>query len=372
MGIYIHIPFCKKKCHYCDFHFSTSLKFKDDVLLAMHKELLLQKNYLKDLSIETIYFGGGTPSYLSVQEIKTFIDLIFSEFQVAKTVEITLEANPDDLSKEKLVELKESGINRLSIGIQSFYDEHLQWMNRAHAAKEAIESVQNAQEIGFDNITIDLIYGLPQMTMKEWKVNVQKAIDLNVQHISAYNLTVEEGTALDHFVKTGKSKPVSDEMGAEQFQYLMRELKINGFIHYEISNFGKEGFLSLHNTSYWLGKKYLGIGPSAHSFNGASRQWNIANNGKYIRALQSGSSFFEREELTLTNQFNEYILIGLRTIWGCDLIYIMDNFGKDLAEKVQYKIEDQKDFFTFNETTFKLTQEGMLYADGIAASLFED
>lgn len=371
MGIYIHIPFCKKKCHYCDFHFSTSLKFKDEVVAAMIKEIDLQKDYLGSELVETIYFGGGTPSYLSSEEIKTFITKVKDTFNVSENAEITLEANPDDLDEDKLRAFRKIGINRLSIGIQSFYDEHLEWMNRAHSSAEAKSSVRIAQEIGFDNITIDLIYGLPQMSMDQWKNNVQQALELNVQHVSAYNLTVEQGTALHHFVKTGKSKPISDEQGAEQFQYLIAELKANGFEHYEISNFGKEGLLSKHNTAYWLSKKYVGIGPSAHSFNGFSRQWNVANNKKYTEAIKHSRSFFEKEELSPKDRYNEYILTGLRTKWGCDFLYIESEFGKDVSKRLSNKLEHKKGFFKMDDSSFKLSSEGMLFADGIASDLFE-
>ncbi len=368
-GIYIHIPFCKQKCHYCDFHFSTSLKLKEDLLVCLLREIELQKEYLDEV-VETIYFGGGTPSYLEFEELKQILDKIRETFTISDDAEITLEGNPDDLSKEKIEELVQLGVKRLSIGIQSFRNEDLEWMNRAHNQQQAEECVRNAQELGIDNITIDLIYGLPELSNEQWMQNIQKALALNVPHISAYNLTVEEGTALHHFVKTGKSRPVSDEKGAQQFEMLNKELKANGYIQYEISNYGKEGYFSQHNTSYWLGKKYLGLGPSAHSFNGVSRQWNIANNRRYIDQIKEGQLPFEVEELSLDDRYNEYILTGLRTIWGCNFEHIQKEFGGEYLNYLKEGLIQFKDYIIPSENEVILNQKGRLLADGIASDLF--
>jgi len=370
MGIYIHIPFCKQKCHYCDFHFSTSLKNKEGLITALIAEIEIQKKYLDHEIVETVYFGGGTPSLLKTDDIKRILDKVDTEFDVVTNPEITLEGNPDDFTFEKLQELKYAGINRLSIGIQSFNSTDLVWMNRAHNSSQAFKCVQDAQSLGFNNITIDLIYGLPEMTNEAWKDNLQKALDLNVQHISAYNLTVEEGTALHHFVKTGKSKPVDDERSAEQFEMLIQILEQNDFIQYEVSNFGKENYFSKHNSSYWSGKKYLGIGPSAHSFNGETRQWNVSNNAKYIKALKENSIPFEIEELSKEDKFNEYILLGLRTIWGCDFTHIKNEFGEELLNRLKNNLKTYKGQIVLSKKGVSLNKKGKAFADRIASELF--
>ena len=370
MGIYIHIPFCKQKCHYCDFHFSTSLKNKNDLITALITEIGLQKDYLNQKPVETIYFGGGTPSFLDSAEIRRILDKVYAEFDVISNPEITLEGNPDDFTFDKLQELKQAGINRLSIGIQSFNDADLTWMNRAHNSNQATKCVQDAQCLGFDNITIDLIYGLPEMTIEAWKINLQKALDLDVQHISAYNLTVEPGTALHHLVKTGKSKPLSDEAGAEQFEVLINTLESSNFEHYEISSFGKKGYFSKHNSSYWKRKFYLGIGPSAHSFNGNTRQWNVANNAKYIKAIKDGEVPFELEELSKNDRYNEYVLLGLRTIWGCEFDYVKSEFGEEWLLNLKEQLFNYSDQINIDEQSFSLNQKGKAFADHIASELF--
>ncbi len=371
-GIYIHIPFCKKACHYCDFHFSTSLKFKEEVLTAILKEVGRQQAYLNKEEIETIYFGGGTPSLLNKKELKIILNKIGEVFKLIKTPEITLEANPDDLTLQKLKELKEVGINRLSIGVQSFFDKHLTWMNRAHSAKESKECIINAKSLGFSNLTLDLIYGMPNLSNEEWEENIKQAVDLGVGHISAYNLTMEQNTAYAHYVKKGIYEAPSDEKGAEQFQILIEELKKAGYLQYETSNFAKSNQYSKHNSSYWKGKKYLGIGPSAHSFNGDSRQWNVANNKKYIDAIANNSAQYELEELTNFNKVNEHLLIGLRTIWGCDLSFI----EKELFEKThqaflkELKVQIADGFVVQKENQLFLTEKGKLFADRVASDLF--
>ena len=371
-GIYIHIPFCKQACHYCDFHFSTSLKYKKELLQCIHQEIKLQKRYLENQVIETIYFGGGTPSLLSSTEISTIIDTIHQNFEVSRNPEITLEANPDDLNVEKLKELKNTAVNRLSIGVQSFFDEDLKWMNRAHEAQEAETAIKRAQDYGLDNITIDLIYGYPLLSDQKWKQNIQKTLDLDIPHISSYGLTVEPKTALASFINNGKQKPLDEAQSAAQFQFLMEKLTHNGFEHYEISNFAKPNQYAKHNTNYWLGINYLGIGPSAHSFNGQSRQWNVANNAKYIHELELHKVPATLEILTLENKFNEYLMTSLRTQWGIDLAKIGLDFGSDYKKHLLAFADEHiaKNLLAFADEKLKLTTKGKLFADRIAADLF--
>ncbi len=371
-GIYIHIPFCKQACNYCDFHFSTSLTTKDAFLNALKKEIEVQKEYLKGDKISTIYFGGGTPSLLSESELMNIFETLEKHFVISPDAEITLEANPDDLTKEKIKQLKATPINRLSIGIQSFYDEDLKLMNRAHNAKEAITAVKAAQDSGFENITIDLIYGIQTLTNSHWKNNLTAAFDLEVKHISAYCLTVEPKTAMAHQVKMGQLKNVDEHQSAEQFEIMLDKMKKNNFIQYEISNFCKQGFYSKHNSNYWRKENYLGLGPSAHSYNGHSRQWNISNNPLYIQSLEKGKLNVEKEELTAEQKYNEYILTSLRTMWGTDLNYIEQTFGKEysahsLTEAEKY-VETKKVLHQKNKLL--LSDEGKLFADKIASDLF--
>jgi oxygen-independent coproporphyrinogen-3 oxidase len=369
-GIYIHIPFCKQACYYCDFHFSASLRLKNELLKALSEELLMRKDEMKEV-VETIYFGGGTPSILDVKEIRYLLEIIDQNYRVSKDPEITLEANPDDLTSEKIKEISLTGINRLSIGVQSFFDEDLKFMNRVHSAEEAINSVRGSL-MYFKNITIDLIYGVPGMDEKKWKKNLQTAFDLKVPHISAYALTVENRTALAHFIKKGKYPPVEDELAQEHFSILTGESKKQGFVQYEISNFGKEGFFSIHNTSYWQGKPYLGIGPSAHSFKEDLRSWNISSNGKYIKAIEQKILPSESEKLSVKDQYNEMIMTGLRTIWGVSVKEVEKRFGREIAVHLQknsekylkrYLMKQENDILT-------LTDEGKFLSDGIAADLF--
>jgi len=372
-GIYLHIPFCKKACHYCDFHFTTSLKYKDELLQAMHAELQLQKGYLKE-PVETIYFGGGTPSVIGAGEIQKLLDSISSLNTVSNNAEITLEANPDDLSQENVKALKQTQINRFSIGIQSFFEEDLRWMNRAHNASEAESSVKRAQDAGFENITIDLIYGYPLLSNEKWKSNIRKAIELEVPHISAYSMTVEDKTALANAIRKGKQPKMNESQSAEQFLILMEMLEEAGFEHYEISNFAKPGCYSRHNSNYWKGIPYLGIGPSAHSFNGNTRHWDIPNNAKYIDSLLKGQIPSETEILTQENKLNEYIMTSLRTIWGMDLMKVEADFGSDYRKLVTSAMEEflDKGWINIHENIVRLTKEGKLFADNIAAELFVD
>ncbi len=372
-GIYIHIPFCKQACNYCDFHFSTSLKNKEAFLKALHKEIALQKDYLLSKKISTIYFGGGTPSLLEQNELMRIFESLNKYFEIDSDAEITLEANPDDLTKNKIKELRSSPINRFSIGIQSFYEEDLKLMNRAHSSQEAISAVKGAQDAGFENITIDLIYGIPGLTEHRWRNNLQNAFLLDVKHISAYCLTVEPKTVLAHQVKTGIIKNVDEVQSSEHFEIMLEAMKNNKFVQYEISNFCKKDHYSRHNSNYWLKEKYLGLGPSAHSFNGESRQWNISNNALYIKSLENNALDFELEELKTDQRYNEYILTSLRTMWGSDLNRIESEFGNEfkvhcLNEAKKY-IENAD--VKIETNTLFLTDKGKLIADKIASDLFK-
>ena len=370
-GIYIHIPFCKQACFYCDFHFSTSLKKKEDMIVALIKEIALRKEELGDTTIETIYFGGGTPSVLSAAEIKELIAAVYLNFEVVKNPEITLEANPDDLSEEKIIALSKSPINRLSIGVQSFFEKDLKLMNRAHNAAEAKKSLVLATRY-FENIYLDLIYGIPGCTNEEWLANIKIALSFGIPHISSYALVVEPHTALKTMIEKGKIKNVDDAKTQEQFQILIKELAIGGFIQYEVSSFGKEGFFSKNNSSYWLGVAYLGIGPSAHSFDGKQRSWNIKNNTKYIKSIQENVLPIERETLSTTDQYNEFVMTGLRTIWGVSLEKIKDNFGKKYLDYLQNQSKKHiEETLLFVENgTLKTGEKGRFLVDGIAADLF--
>ncbi len=370
-GIYIHIPFCKQACFYCDFHFSTSLKKKEDMIAALVKEIEIRKVELGNTTIETIYFGGGTPSVLSTKEIETLIAAVYKNFRVVENPEITLEANPDDLSEEKIIELSNSPINRLSIGIQSFFEKDLKLMNRAHNSKEAKKCLEFATQY-FANISVDLIYGIPDCTNQEWRENIQTALSFGVPHISSYALTVEPKTPLASFIKKGIIKNVDDEKAQEQFHILIEELEKASFIHYETSNFGKEGFFSQNNSSYWLGKSYLGIGPSAHSFDGSQRSWNLRNNSKYINAIAESRLPIERETLSKTDRYNEYIMTGLRTIWGVSFDKIRNEFGDKYIEYLENhsKKHLQKDLLYLENQVLKTTKKGKFLSDGIASDLF--
>ncbi len=382
-GIYIHIPFCKQACHYCDFHFSTSLKNKDSFLNALKKEIDLQKEYLSFSSspsspngkrggVKSVYFGGGTPSLLSQSELMTIFETLHKHFEISEDAEITLEANPDDLTSKKIKELKDTPVNRLSIGIQSFYDEDLKLMNRVHNSQEALSAVKASQDKGFENITIDLIYGIPTLTNEKWKHNLQTAFDLEVKHISSYCLTLEPKTALAHLVKAGKIKNLDEQQSAEQFEIMLDEMRKNNFIQYEISNFCKDNYFSQHNSNYWLKENYLGLGPSAHSYNGNSRQWNISNNALYIQSLEKNKIPFEEEILTKAQHYNEYVLTSLRTMWGTDLEYIEEHFGKDYLSYCLAEVEkhiNAEEIKVEGEKLF-LTDKGKLFADKIASNLF--
>ena len=370
-GIYIHIPFCKQACHYCDFHFSTVMVKKEAMVSALCKELVLRKHEFKDTVVETIYFGGGTPSVLNTEELEQLLITVNDNYQVTTQPEITLEANPDDLTPEKILQLVNSPINRLSIGIQSFFDDDLKLMNRAHSAAEAIASLTLATRY-FENISIDLIYGMPDMSRERWKANIEKALSFNIPHISSYALTVEPKTALASFVKKGLVTPIADEEAQAHFNMLNDILSTAGYACYEISNFGKPGYFSKNNTAYWQQKKYLGIGPSAHSFDGSRRGWNINNNPKYIKSINKDMVPMETEVLSTTDKYNEYVMTGLRTIWGVSLSRICSEFGEHYKEYLLLQADKfiQEHLLYVDDDILLATNKGKFLTDGIAADLF--
>ena len=370
-AIYIHIPFCKQACHYCDFHFSTSMKRKEEIVLALIREIQLRKNEFHGEIIETIYFGGGTPSVLTNAEILSLIEAVYENFEVIENPEITLEANPDDLSEERIIALSKTPINRLSIGIQSFFEDDLKLMNRAHNSDEAQKSLAIATKY-FDNISVDLIYGIPGLTNEMWLENIETALRFGIPHISSYALTVEPKTALHKLIQTGKIAEPKDDVAQDHFEVLVKTLTEKGFIHYELSNFGKPDYFSQNNSSYWLGKKYLGIGPSAHSFDGKSRSWNIANNMLYLKSISADKLPHEIEILTQQDRYNEYVMTGLRTIWGVSLERIEKEFGKDY---LNYLLNQADKFLidgllSIAENVMTTTAKGKFLADGIASDLF--
>jgi putative oxygen-independent coproporphyrinogen III oxidase len=377
-GIYIHIPFCKQACYYCNFHFSTSLNLKDEMIAALVKEIELSSlSLLNDKNekeiIETIYFGGGTPSLLENTELKVLLAAIKNNYVIRRNAEVTLEANPDDVSEEKLLSWKQAGINRLSIGIQSLKQKDLEWMNRTHNNVQASESILLAKRAGFKNFSVDLIYGMPGLTDEEWKANVEHVINSKVPHIACYALTVEPKTALQKMISLKKTTDIDTDQQAQQFLLLMKWMKKAGYEHYEISNFSKPGYRSRHNSSYWQGKKYIGIGPSAHSYDGKSRRWNVANNVLYIQSIKNNIIPFEEEKLTDVERLNEYIMTSLRTMEGLDFETIKKNFSL----KEMRRIEDAaagyitKKMMICAERKLVLTDAGKLFADGIASNLFK-
>jgi oxygen-independent coproporphyrinogen-3 oxidase len=368
----LHIPFCKQACHYCNFHFATSLRNKEDMVEAITSEISLRKDFIGLEPVETIYFGGGTPSLLDSDELIRLLAAIQNNFTVAAGAEITLEANPDDISDEKLKEWKKSGINRLSIGIQSFFEQELAWMNRAHNAREARQCIESAGSAGFDNITIDLIYGSPLLSDEQWKENVEIATGYGIPHLSCYALTVEEKTPLHKSINRKISQPVDEEKQARQFILLMQWLREKGYLHYEVSNFAKPGLESRHNSAYWQGKKYLGLGPSAHSFDGKERSWNVANNAVYIREINAGKLPLEKELLTEDQLVNENIMISLRTMQGLDLEKLESRWGINEKQRIEDLVQKFRSTQLIKEENgfIKLTDEGMLRADGIASELF--
>ena len=377
-GVYIHIPFCKQACHYCNFHFSTSLKYKEQLIEALVKEIIITPYFLQapgketNEQVDTIYFGGGTPSILNADELKLIFETLHKKFSISINAEITLEANPDDINTKKLSEWKRIGVNRLSVGVQSFNEEELRWMNRAHNAADSLRCIEEILNEGFTNFSADLIYGSPLLSNDAWKKNVELIIEKKIPHISCYALTVEPKTPLDKMIRLHKTVPVDHEKQADQFLLLMNWMNQAGYEHYEISNYALPGSRSQHNSSYWSGKSYYGFGPSAHSFDGKNRRWNIANNAAYIKSLQDGVIPFEEEILTPIQQLNEYIMTSLRTIEGLNLIKISNEFGNQFKEELVTKSNKYifSEKLSTNNSSLVLTTEGKLFADGIAADLF--
>lgn len=371
-GIYIHIPYCKVACHYCNFHFSTNTKTLQDFVKALLIEISLQKDYLSNETIQSIYFGGGTPSLLNAAEIEKILSALQQHFSIDANAEITLEANPDDITKEKLHEWKSLGINRFSLGTQSFFEEDLQWMNRAHAAHEAIHSIEIIQQADFSNINIDLIYGYPLLSIDKWQQNLNTFLQFNIPHLSSYCLTVEPKTALHKMMRQKEAMPIDDALSNQHFEMLMNFAQANGYEHYEISNFAKPNQYAKHNTAYWQGKKYIGFGPGAHSYNIASRQWNIANNNKYIKALLKESIIpFEIEYLTENNRFNEQLMTALRTQWGINIFDLKKQFSAQMITDFEVALMPyfmSKDLMK-KENTILLTQKGKHIADKIISDL---
>jgi oxygen-independent coproporphyrinogen-3 oxidase len=365
-GIYLHIPFCRQACHYCNFHFSTSLRNRDALLQAIATEVELQKDFLEGAPIDTIYFGGGTPSLLTGNELEMLLTRLHRHFIIQEHAELTLEANPDDLTEVALSDWQALGINRLSIGVQSFFEEDLRWMNRAHSAEQSWKGLEAARR-HFDNITIDLLYGTPGLSDPKWRSNVMQAIALDIRHLSCYALTVEPQTPLDKLIRLSKKEAIDPDQQAGQFLLLMEWLEAAGYIHYEISNFAKPGYISRHNASYWSGTPYLGLGPSAHSFNGRMRQWNVSNNSRYIEAIKRGSPDIGNEVLTPDQQLNEYIMTSLRTAEGLQLERTGAAANAILQAAGTYL---NSGHLTEKQGVLRLTREGKLLADGIAATLF--
>lgn len=370
-GIYIHVPYCKQRCIYCDFYTQVNLKSRSEYVRAVIKEIDLRKEYIKEEPVKTIYFGGGTPSLLRYEDYQLLFQKIFETFKVEEDAEITLEANPDDLSGDYLQLLKSLPFNRLSVGIQSFDDRELVFLNRRHTAKEAIDAVQLAQKIGFANISIDLMYGLPNQTLDIWAKNLGTAVALNIQHISSYHLIYEEGTKLYKLFQVGKINQVDEELSVNMFSMMIDKLEEAGFEHYEISNFAKPGLLSQHNTSYWLGEKYLGLGSAAHSFNGKNREFNIASISKYIKGVDEGQLRIEREELDFNTRYNEFVLTGLRTKWGIDLNILKQTFGEN---HLNYCLNNAEKYIhpkdlILEGNILKLSKQGIFISDGIMSDL---
>ena len=371
-GIYLHIPFCKQACNYCDFHFSTSMKMKVDFVQAIIQEIELRKDVFANEFISSVYFGGGTPSLLSKEELDTIFEKLYKSFKIDADAEITLEANPDDLTFEKIQQLKDSPVNRLSIGVQSFRDEDLKYMNRAHTTIEALNSIKMAQDAGFQNITIDLIYGTPGMSNEDWKHNLRKSFALNIPHISSYALTVEEKTPLYYQILKKNIGPVDEQQSADQFKILMDEMLRYGYEQYEISNFCKDNLYSKHNSSYWKKDHYLGLGPSAHSYFGNSRLWNVSNNVKYIKALSASKLPLVKENLNTQDMYNEYVMTSLRTKWGCSLIEIEKDYPMSFSHyfKAQIKSHEMNGYIIENKGVYTLSETGKLIADRITSDLF--
>jgi len=371
-GIYIHIPFCKQACHYCNFHFSTSLKYKDLLIESILKELEMRRNYLTDKKISSIYFGGGTPSLLSRSELESILNKLATIYTWGLDCEITLEANPDDITKTYLKDLNLVGINRLSVGIQSFQERDLQFMNRAHTSSESHAVLDVIDQSDIKEVSVDIIFGTPELSDDELESNLQLVLSHRINHMSCYALTVEEGTALQHFIKTKKIEDLNDDQSARQFTLIQNMLRHNSFEQYEVSNYAKNQIYAVHNTNYWKSVPYLGIGPSAHSFDGQHRSWNIANNQIYMNCIRDGQSYSEVETLDLSEKYNEYIMTRLRTKWGIPVVELQTSFHKfyDYFIKLSKPFLEKQWMIFENSDSYKLTSQGMLYADHIASVLF--
>jgi len=371
-GIYFHIPFCKQLCHYCAFHKSISLQAKERMLVCLKKELNDRKNYLSGSQIDSIYFGGGTPSVYSPEEIQSLILEVGKHFIINKNAEITLEANPDDLTHDYLKDLKETSVNRLSVGIQSFHDEDLILMNRRHTGQQAYDAIKRAQTYGFDNISVDQIYGVPGLSLKKWEENLEKVFELNIQHISSYHLMYDPNTVFTHKLKKGIIKELDEDISLAQYKHLISEAKKHGFLHYEISNFSQAGLESKHNSSYWQQKMYLGLGPSAHSYNLDRREWNISDNLKYMKAVEEGGVYSEYEELSFNDRFNDYVLTSLRTMWGLDLDLVKREFGESYYQYCQEKANKfiQSEDVRIEKEHIILTDKGVFISNDVMSDFF--
>jgi len=372
-GLYIHVPFCAKRCIYCDFYSQTNTKYKDEYLKAIIHELISRKDYLNNDPINTIYFGGGTPSQLQPKDFDLIFDTLTSHYDISSCKEITLEANPDDISYKYLNELQRFPFNRISLGVQSFDDEVLHFLNRRHNREQAINAVLLCQDTGYNNVSIDLMYGLPEQTNKKWVTTLSDALKLNVPHISAYHLTYEKGTILHQKMQKGLTNPIDEELSIQLFHTLTGQLAGRDYIHYEISNFSKPGFFAQHNKNYWVNQKYIGIGPAAHSYDLQSRQWNIDSLTDYIQKVMNGQLFFEKEILDLKTQYNDYILTRLRTIWGIEFGDLLKRFGDELYHYFLKQAEPyiQKKWLEKNNGTIKLTNQGIFLSDSIFLDLIK-
>jgi oxygen-independent coproporphyrinogen-3 oxidase len=371
-GIYIHIPFCKTRCHYCNFYSMASVKHKPAFVDKLLEEIQLQRSYLGDQAVNTIYLGGGTPSLLNADELNRIFDGIQQNFNVSEDAEISLEANPDDVSPKWVTDIRETMVNRISMGVQSFHDDDLQYLNRIHSAEEAVRAIKLIQDSGIDNLTIDLIYGIPGLSIQKWEENLERFFTLNIPHLSAYALTVEKKTALDNLIAKGKVPAPEEKESIAHFKTLIRLTEENEFIHYEISNFALEGFYSKHNSTYWTGGHYLGLGPSAHSYNGHTRRWNKASTKKWLELKEYYSETFEEEVLSPEQRYNEYVMTSLRTIWGCDISLVQQEFGDNYAKHLLAEANKHVDIYNLEHKGNRLflTAKGKLFADGIASDLF--
>lgn len=371
-GIYIHIPFCRQKCHYCNFFSLASRRLKEPFQDGLLKEIRLQENYLHGQTVNTLYFGGGTPSLLSSAEIKSILDAISRHFPVAADAEITMEANPDDLDPAKIKGYISAGINRFSLGVQSFFDENLTFLNRRHDSSAAISAIKNLKEAGISNISIDLIFGIPGLSLQKWEQNIETFFSFHLPHLSAYSLTVEPKTALDVLIRKKKMPAPVEEEAIDHFNLLMKKMLDAGYEHYEISNFARDGQYSRHNSNYWKGVHYLGLGPSAHSYNGECRQWNVSGLNEYLSSLSESVGWYEKETLSLVQKYNEYVMTSLRTSWGCDTKKIISDFGLTIYDSFRKQASPAIDKGLLFESSgiYFLTARGKLFADGIAADLF--